>query len=66
MLEENHNAAQQRDELIRTQIATLEQLLYRLNDMARLPPLPLVPAAEEVPNPRAANRIAPEAPRALA
>ena len=33
--------------------------------MARPLPVPQVPVAQEVPNPRAANPIAPEAPRAV-
>ena len=35
MLQEQHNTAQQRDELIRMQTTTLEQLLTRLNDLTR-------------------------------
>ena len=33
--------------------------------MARPLPVPQVPVAQEVPNPRAANPIAPEAPKAV-
>ena len=33
--------------------------------MARPPPVAQVPVAQEVPNPRAANPIAPKAPRAV-
>ena len=57
LIEEFHNATQQRDEQICTQTTPLEQLLHHLNDMARPPPVPQVPAAQKGPNTRVIEQV---------
>ena len=62
----HESMAEQREDRARAQAVTLEQLLGRLNEMARPPPMPSAPAERNPPffaqpTPQAANPVVPEA-----